>query len=65
MIESAKGATTMRKFNITDIRRQMQKLERELYALSHSTQNPNRSLRLARAADLLIEARGVDLCRLR
>jgi hypothetical protein len=35
----------MRKFNITDIRRQMQKLERELYALSHSTPNPNRSLR--------------------
>ena len=55
----------MRKSNITDIRRQMQKLERELYALSHSTPNPNRSLRLARAADLLIEARGVDLCRLR
>jgi hypothetical protein len=69
MIESAKGsargATTMRKSNVPTIRRDLIQITKELYALSHSTSDPERALRLARAADLLIEARGVELYRMR
>jgi hypothetical protein len=55
----------MRKSNITAIRRELIEITKELYAESRLAADPNRSLRLARAADLLIEARGVDLYRLR
>ena len=55
----------MRKSNIPALRRQMQKLERELYAESRLEPDPERALRLARAADLLIEARACELYRLR
>jgi hypothetical protein len=55
----------MRKSNVPTIRRQIRQLERELYAESRLAADPNLSLRLARAADLLTEARGVDLYRLR
>ena len=55
----------MRKSNVPAIRRQIRGLERKLYAESRLAADPERALRLARAADLLIEARACDLYRLR
>jgi hypothetical protein len=54
----------MRKPNTAAIRRQMKELERQIETLA-SVSSPGKALRLGRAADLLIEARGVDLHRLR
>jgi len=55
----------MRKSNVPAIRRQIRGLERKLYAESRLAADPDRAWRLASAADLLIEARGVDLYRMR
>ncbi len=53
-----------RKTSIASIRRQMIAIERALYGLA-KTASPEKAHRLGCAADLLIEARAVDLHRLR
>lgn len=51
--------------SIAPIRSDLDRNARELYALSRLASNKERATRLARAADLLIEARACELHRLR
>jgi hypothetical protein len=50
---------------VAPIRRDLDRNARELYAMSHSTPDKERALKLARAADLLTEIRACELYRLR
>jgi hypothetical protein len=51
--------------SVAPIRRNMKRNVRGLYAMSHSAQDKKRSLKLARAADLITEALACELHRLR
>ena len=51
--------------SVAPIRRDLDRNVRELYAMSHRTPDKERALKLARAADLLIEARACELYGLR
>jgi hypothetical protein len=63
----AKGNPMNRKpvDSVAPIRRDLYRNVRELYALSHRTPDKERALKLARSADLLIEALACELYRLR